>query len=170
MLTKQNFIDSICFNFPLSATSEAKLVRKIFEFRPTPKQRSMHELMTYLSYIFGAAMDNVKGDGMTSDNWKSASEIWKQSLPPVTMENFSDLIKKEEAHIKKVVGEMSETELNEEVTLYGKSQSRALHLLNGPFKWAPAYKLQLFMYLKMTGQEHLGTGNLWAGMDPMPKE
>ena len=142
-----------------------KIKPETFEFRPTPKQRSMHELMTFLSHIFGLAVDNIK-NGNTTD----ALEIWKEKTPPVTLENFSELIKKQEQHIQQIVGAMSDAELNEKVTLYGRERTRAMHLLNGPFKWAPAYKLQLFMYLKMNGQEHLNTMNLWAGMDPMPKE
>ena len=47
----------------------------------------------------------------------------------------------------------------------GIERTRAEHLLNGPLKWAAAYKMQLFMNLKMSGAEHLNTLNLWAGMD-----
>ena len=164
MITKQEFIDSISFELNVIRHLGSKVKPEHFEFRPTPKQRSTHELMVFMTYIFGAAIDNIKAGNTES------TEIWKKETPPVTLENFNDLIQKEEDHIKKIISGMSESDLNESVTLYGRERTRASHLLNGPFKWAAAYKLQLFMYLKMTGQEHLNTMNLWAGMDPIPKE
>ena len=164
MITKQEFIDSLSFELSVIRHLGEKVKAETFEFRPTPSQRSMHELMTYMSTIFGAAVDNIK----TGDT--SAYSVWAKNTPAVTLENFSELIQKEEDHIKKSISDMSEEELNEAITLYGRERTRAMHLFNGPLKWATAYKLQLFMYLKMTGQEHLGTMNLWAGMDPMPKE
>ena len=171
MITKQEFIDSLCFELQVIRHLGEKVKIETFEFRPTTKQRSTHELLHFLCYIFGAAIDNVKESSLAvPDNWKSAAEKWKSQLPEVTLENFSELIKIQEDHIQNVVGAMSETELGESITLYGRERTRAMHLLNGPLKWASAYKLQLFMYLKMNGQEHLNTMNLWAGMDPMPKE
>ncbi len=164
MITKQEYIESLAFEFHVLRHLGAKVTEDIFEFRPTPKQRSTHELMKYLCSIFGAAIDAIKAGSPT------VSGDWEAGLPEVTLENFGELLQKQEDHARKVVGEMTEEELSERVTLYGTTATRAAHLLNGPIKWAAAYKLQLFMHLKMTGQEHLNTLNLWAGMDPMPKE
>jgi hypothetical protein len=164
MITKQQYIDSVCFEFNVIRHLGSKVQADTFEFRPTPKQRSMHELMHFLTTIFGYAVDSIKQGTSTPDT------EWKHEQSVVTLENFNEHMKKEEDYFRKVVGEMSEDDLNEEVEIFGRTQTRALHLLNGPIKWASAYKLQLFMYLKMTGQTHLNTMNLWAGMDPMPKE
>jgi hypothetical protein len=164
MITKQEYIDSLAFELHVIRHLGEKIKPENLEFRPTPKQRSTQELMHFMAYIFGSAADNIKGGTST------AAEAWKATLPEVTLENFSELVQAQENHIKTVIGNMTEEELNETVTIYGRERTRASHLLNGPLKWAAAYKLQLFMYLKMTGQAHLGTMNLWAGMDPMPKE
>lgn len=172
MITKQEYIDGICFELNVIKHLAAKLTPENFEFRPTPKQRSTHELMKFMCTIFGAAVQATKeADSAAAEGWNPAiPEQWNASLPEVTVENFSELIDKEADYIQKTVDGMTEEELNTPVVIYGRKQTRAMHLLNGPFKWAPAYKMQLFMYLKLTGQTHLNTMNLWAGMDPIPKE
>jgi hypothetical protein len=160
MITKQQYIDSIAFELTVIRHLATKVDAAHFEFRPTPKQRSMHELMQYMSTIFGAGMDMIA----TGDQSKYA--VWSEKTPAVTVENFDSLIALEDAHIREVLGSMSDAMLEESITLYGTARSRAEHLINGPLKWAAAYKMQLFMYLKMTGNEHLNTMNLWVGIDP----
>lgn len=166
MITKQEYLDSIAFELGVIRHLAAKVKPETFDWKPTPAQRTVHELMTFMGHIFGLAIDMIQtGDaGMEANIAK-----WKET-PTVTLENFDSLIMLQENYIKEKVSAMSEEELNESVALYGRTQSRALHLLNGPLKWATAYKMQLFLYLKATGQAHLNTMNLWAGMDPMPKE
>lgn len=159
MITKQQYIDSITFELAVVRHLAEKIDAAHLEFRPTPKQRSTHELLSYMSTIFGAAVDVIK----TGD--QGAYRAWSEKTPAVTLGNFASLIEIEEKHIRDVVGGMSDSELEEKITIYGTERTRAEHLLNGPLKWAAAYKMQLFMYLKMTGAEHLNTMNLWAGMD-----
>ena len=160
MITKQQYIDSINFELGVIRHLATKIDAAHLDFKPTPKQRSTHELMTYMSTIFGGAVDMIKASGD-----RSVYKAWTDKTPAVTLENFSDLLAVEEKHIAEVVGEMTEAELSEAVTIYGATRTRAEHLLNGPLKWAAAYKMQLFMNLKMSGAEHLNTLNLWAGMD-----
>jgi hypothetical protein len=37
-------------------------------------------------------------------------------------------------------------------------------------KWAVAYKMQLFLYIKANGNHDINTSNLWRGVDPAPKQ
>jgi hypothetical protein len=167
MITKEEYIASISFDFNVIRHLASKIQPETFDWKPTPTQRTIHELMTYMGHIFGLGMDMIlEGDAKRDAN----IEKWKATTPAVTLENFSELITKQEKYINEVVGNMSEEQLNEKIALFGNTQSRAVHLLNGPLKWASAYKMQLFLYLKATGQSHLNTMNLWVGMDPMPKE
>ena len=160
MITKQQYIDSITFELGVIRHLATKIDAAHLDFKPTPKQRSTHELMTYMSTIFGGAIDMIKAGGD-----RTVYKAWLDKTPAATLENFAELMKIEEDHIREVVGGMSDEELAERVTIYGSERTRAEHLLNGPLKWATAYKMQLFMNLKMSGAEHLNTMNLWAGMD-----
>jgi hypothetical protein len=169
MITKQEYIEALSFEFTVIKHLAAKVTPDMLEFRPTPKQRSTLELMTFLCTIFGTATEVTKqADSTAAESWNQAvAEKWNATLPKVTVENFGELMDAQAAYIQETVGGMTEEELNTPVVIYGRKQTRAMHLLNGPFKWAPAYKMQLFMYLKMNGQTHLNTMNLWAGMDPV---
>jgi hypothetical protein len=42
-------------------------------------------------------------------------------------------------------------------------------LLEFPLKWAPAYRMQLFLQAKAAGLSELNSSNLWRGHDPKPK-
>lgn len=160
MITKQQYIDSITFELGVIRHLATKIDAAHLDFKPTEKQRSTHELMTYMSTIFGGAVDMIKAAGD-----RSVYKAWTDKTPAVTLANFDELMKIQEKHIQDVVSAMTEEDLAEKVTIYGNERTRAEHLLNGPLKWAAAYKMQLFMNLKMSGAEHLNTMNLWAGMD-----
>lgn len=163
MITKEQYIESLVFELKVIRHLASKVDSQHFEYRPTSNQRSLHELMQYISYVFASGVDAIKEGGT------GPFTTWSESTPKVTLDNFDALMEKQEQHIRTTIPTFTEEMLSEEVDLYGR-QTRAMHLLNGPLKWATAYKMQLFLYLKQTGQEHLNTMNLWAGMDPQPKE
>jgi hypothetical protein len=50
----------------------------------------------------------------------------------------------------------------------GGTRTLGLAILEAPFKWLTAYKLQLFLYAKATGASAIGTANAWAGVDLDP--
>ena len=159
MITKQQYMDSLAFEFTVIKHLATKIDAAHLDFKPTPKQRTTHELLTFMTTIFGAAVDNI-ANGDTA-----AYKTWAEKTPAVTLENFASLLDTEEAHVREIVMAMTDAALDEKVAIYGTTRTRAEHLLNGPLKWAAAYKMQLFMNLKMSGAEHLNTMNLWAGMD-----
>ena len=85
-----------------------------------------------------------------------------------TIENFAELMDKEWVEIEKLIGTLSEDDLKSELNMWGQTKSKALHLM-GMLSIASAYKMQLFLYMKQSGTENIGTMNLWAGMDQPPK-
>jgi hypothetical protein len=79
------------------------------------------------------------------------------------------MMDEEEKKIVAFLSPLTEEELATDITMWGRTQSRTLHLL-GLLKMAAAYKMQLFLYMKQSGTSDIGTSNLWAGMDTPPKE
>jgi hypothetical protein len=75
---------------------------------------------------------------------------------------------KQWAEVEKLLNSLTEESMKEEISMWGRTQSRALHLM-GMITIAGAYKMQMFLYMKQSGTEHIGTMNLWAGMDQPPK-
>lgn len=160
MITKQQYIESITKELEIIKHLGQKITPEQLSHKPTEKQRSVQELMHYLSYIFIAGVDTiVLGD---KDAYTTHS-----TEPIPTIENFTQKIEREVARIVELVSPMSDETLAEDITMWGMTQSRALHLLS-LLKIASAYKMQLFLYMKQSGSAQLNTMNLWAGMDTPP--
>lgn len=141
----------------------AKVEPTMLDYRPTEKQRSTTELLNYLGHIFNFGTDLViQGN---SSNYMDLA----QKAPVVTLENVDSVMEAQAEDVRKKVMEISDEAMNESVEIFGLSAPRSMHLL-GVMKWAVAYKMQLFLYLKVNGKPHLSTQNLWRGTDPAPKE
>ena len=161
MITKEQFIESLIKELNIIKHLSGKITSEQLNHKPTEAQRTLQELLHYLSYIF------IVGTDTFALNDKDA--YVKYSAEEVTLENFSLSIDKQEARIREIISPMSEESLLEEIEMWGRKQSRALHLL-GLLKMAAAYKMQLFLYMKQSGTTNINTMNLWAGMDQPPKE
>ncbi len=161
MITKEQYIEALVNEFRIIKHLAEKVKPEQLSHKPTEKQRTTNELLHYLTHIFSAGVDGVvSGD----------ADAWKKHFgsPAPTLENFAELIDKEEKEIRDMLAPLTEDDLAKEIAMWGMTQSRALHLL-GLLKIASAYKMQLFLYMKQSGTENIGTMNLWAGMDQPPK-
>lgn len=161
MITKEQYLEALVGEMEIMKHLAEKIKPEQLTHKPTEPQRTLLELMHYLTYIFIAGTDgSVHGDGSA---WKKYVEA-----PMPTLENFSELMDKQITEVRKHLNSVDEEALKEEANIWGRTQSKALHLL-GLLKMASAYKMQLFLYMKQSGTENIGTMNLWAGMDQPPK-
>jgi hypothetical protein len=162
MITKQEYIDSLAKEFQIIKHLAEKIKPEQLDHKPTDAQRTMAELLQYLSVIFIAGVDGtVTGDGSAYKKYFGG--------PMPTLENFAEMMDTEEKQVREFIEPLSDEDLKGEINMWGRTQSRALHLI-GLLKIAAAYKMQLFLYMKQTGTKDIGTMNLWAGMDQPPKE
>ncbi len=133
---------------------------KDLSFRPNEKMRSTHELMQYLSGI-GATMLRwfVKND-ITQEEWVKIREYRKT----LTLENFQQRLDEQMEQIKMYMEMISEEDLNSmEVELPSKEKMvLGTAIINAPIKWLAAYRMQLFVYLKMNGKLELSTREAWT--------
>ena len=83
---------------------------------------------------------------------------------------FPKLMGEQEEKMGPNFASVSETllETQETQTPGGGMAPLGLAILNGPFKWMTAYKLQLFLYAKAAGVADINTANAWAGVDRRP--
>lgn len=161
MITKEQYLESLIKELNIIKHLAGKIKPEQLDFKPTEKQRTLGELMQYLSYVFIALVEGaVKND-------KSLYMKYHDSSTMPTLENFSSLIDGEIEKIKSLVTPLTEDEMKNEVDMWVK-QTVALHLL-GALKNAVAYKMQMFLYMKASGTENIGTMNLWVGVDGEPK-
>jgi len=133
------------------------------DYRPTEKQRSTLELLQYLGHF--AKMSTTAYIAGSQDVYM---ELLK-NVELVTYENFLAKMDEQIKFVKEAIGALSEDDMKRESTIWGNTSTLAMQLL-GVLKNAVAYKMQLFLYIKASGNSSIGTSNVWAGKDPVTKE
>jgi hypothetical protein len=163
MISQKEFIDSLVGEIQIIRHLGTKITPDMLAYRPHEKQRTMLELMQYLGHIFDTGVSlNIAG------NMGAYKEL-TENLPVVTLENFDTTMAAQAEAIHQKLAGLSEESLNEEIEIFGRKMKRSMHMF-GVLRWAAAYKMQLFLYIKANGNHDIGTMNLWAGMDAAPKE
>ncbi len=164
MYTKENLIASVENEFRIIKHLAEKIPTGTEGYKPTEGQRTTLELLQYLSTIFANAT-HVIYEG-TSDAYKTSP----LKLEDTTMENFTAKMDAQLAIWKGMMEKFDDTQLATVVNIYGMGDmTKGRYLVENLLKWAAAYKMQLFMYIKSSGNTGIGTSNLWGGMD-MPAQ
>ena len=134
----------------------------MLSYRPSEKQRSMLELLQYLSHFAGLEAGAIYSGKAIAHFQEAMKEAY---LMPA--DGFLAAMDSQAEELKNIFDKITETELAEPVDLFGRgaSQPRSLWFLNLVLKSLTAYKMQLFLYLKSCGVHNIGTPNLWRGED-----
>jgi hypothetical protein len=138
----------------------SKLPAGAGDYRPSEKQRTTTELLRYLAICAEAGLDC-----MLHGDWKRFGDHAARTKE-MSMDAFPEAMTRQKAAIEKFFQEISEATLEtQEAPLPGGATvPLGVAILNGPFKWLAAYKMQLFLYAKACGAE-IGTANAWRGSD-----
>lgn len=140
-----------------------KVEASMLEYKPSEKQRSMLELMNYLGHIFDLATTICIAG--TSSNYMELAK----NAPVVTFENFDLVMQMQTKTVVEKIQALTDEDFAKEIEIFGNKDTLAMHLF-GVSKWAVAYKMQLFLYIKACGKHDINTSNLWRGVDSAPKE
>lgn len=161
MLSKESLRDGMLRECDICNHLFTKFDAAGFDYRPSPGQRDTRELLQYLS-IIGIAATRC----MHERNWKLFGEFSTRSetMPP---DDFPAAMDRQKAELAAFFDGVTEEELETRLAPMpgGGELPLGVAILNGPFKWLAAYKLQLFLYAKGAGDETIGTVNAWAGVD-----
>lgn len=131
------------------------------DYRPTPKQRSTMELLQYLT-MMGPSLATAAITGVFDEAaWNAAEEAAKT----MSLAQAKAAIAGHTAAYAASLDKLSEADFAAEISLFGPPMSRGAWIVAWLLGGCVAYRTQLFLYLKSSGREELGTMNLWAGMD-----
>lgn len=162
MITKEQFIESLVGEIEIIKHLVEKIDASKLDYRPTPGQRSTLELLQYLGQMLHTGISaSIAGD-------QNVYMELAKNKDAVTFENFTAKMDEQAKFVRDVVGALTEEDLARVSTIWGNTSSLAMQLL-GALKNAVAYKMQLFLYIKASGNDTIGTSNVWAGRD-MPKK
>lgn len=160
MYSKQQLIDSIANEFRIIKHLAEKIPADTEGYKPTEGQRTTRELLQYLSAIFANATHVI---------YEGAAEAYATAplkSEETTLENFAQKMDEQLAVWKALMDQFDDAQLDTVINLYGMGEkTKAVYLVENLLKWAAAYKMQLFLYVKASGNTSIGTSNLWGGMD-----
>src|SRR5579863_1330841 len=161
MISKQQFTDSCLKEIRIYKHLYGKVLPGTLDFRPTEKQRSLKELLQFIMHSFAMELKGIE-NGSIGDFQAAIKESAGTSI-----ENFPEKMDELAQAIKAIMETLSNDQLKEEIDLFGRGsqQSRATWLLELILKNLVGYKMQLFLYIKQSGNHDIGTPDLWRGED-----
>ncbi len=161
MYSKSDLLHSLHHEFRVLKHLYEKVEEQDLLHKFTAKQRTIKELLQYLSHTISFTVKTVIAW------WEAPMEYaaYQQMLDTTDVSKFPEYIDQQAHDVTEAIEPLTDTQLQEEVTLRGViTAPRAVHLVN-VFAQITAYKMQLFLQLKHTGKHELGTSNLRMGMD-----
>lgn len=161
MISKEQIAASMMFECDVAKHLHSKLTPQSHGYRPTAGQRTTVELLRYLSICGIAGIQSLH-----QSNWKAFGGYTERSST-MSVEEFPAAMDLQKREIKEFFDSVTERDLETRDALLpiGGTQLLGQAILNLPFKWLAAYKLQLFLYAKATGTSDINTANAWMGMD-----
>lgn len=164
MFTKEQFINTIKHETNICKHLFGKMPEGGLAYRPTPGQRSMLELLQYLTQAVIVSLKAI----ITAD-WNGVRADLEKSKT-MKAEQFCEAMDKQcEEAIHWLAG-VSEADLLEKVSPTPMGQFKMGEaLVIFPMKFIACYRMQLFLYLKAAGVSDIGTYNCWGGMDKPPE-
>jgi hypothetical protein len=162
--SKQDFIDTMFMEVGIYTHLHGKIKPGMLQFRPTPQQRSLEELLASIppySYQFTLAL--WKNDfSEYSDNGAALANAAKADFPGT--------LRRETQRLADWLNERSEADFERElITPLKTVLPLRLALTNIVLRLHVGYRMQLFLYLKGAGLSELNTLNCWMGLDAPPE-
>ena len=164
MYTKENLIASVENEFRIIKHLAEKIPADTEGYKPTEGQRTTLELLQYLSTIV------VNGTHVIYEGVTDAFKTAPLKMVDTTIENFPSKMDEQLVLWKQMMETFDDAELEKIINIYMMGDmTKGRYLVENLLKWLAAYKMQLFLYIKASGNTSLGTSNLWGGMD-MPTQ
>jgi hypothetical protein len=161
VLTKEELIGSLEKEVRILLHLASKIDPKHSDYRPTAKQRSIIELLRYLSIMGPGLVPAIKTGIFDGAAWQAASAAAEKMDLAAVLASIGT----QPAMYAESLGAFTEADFRGEIEMFGRTASRGSLLVNLVLCGFAAYRTQLFMYLKACGREELNTMNLWAGVD-----
>lgn len=165
MLSPEAFLDACAHETRVVLHLATKVSPDAYGWRPTPKQRSVLELLRYLTTCaIVPARAMVTGSWAHADAAEAAADTLAPSAFPWAMQRQLDELR---ALVRAVPAPDFATR---EATLpWGTKTRLGPALVDTVLKTLVAYRMQLFLYAKAAGNPGLGPANCWVGVDGPPE-
>ncbi len=166
MLGKDEILAAILKECDICTHLFTKIPGEGLDFRPTPDQRNMLELLQYISYCaIGGARAMAEG------NWDGYQEVAARSKT-MAAEEFPSAMERQKAELAELFDGLTQqdVETRPAKTPDGQDMTLEAALFQAPLRWIAGYRMQLFLYAKEAGNTDIGTANCWLGLDAEKRE
>ena len=135
------------------------------DYRPSAKQRSVLELIRYMTVMAPAMTESIEGGEFTQE---AMGKIWgprDTASKAMSWEQAVAAVGRQSDEMTRMIAPWTDAEMRSEINMFGNNTTRGAALVNMVLCGYAAYRMQLFLYLKSMGREELNTINLWGGAD-----
>ena len=161
MINTQDLIATFVQETAICKHLASKIPADQYDYTPGDKLRTIKELLEYMCRMGTAPIALL--DGYDPDVMKGLRVATEEG--DVTT-NFDAMMDAQLASMTDFLSTTTQEYMDEEVELFGQTMPRRAFFLHMAVKNFPAYRMQLFQYLKAgLGMSDLQTSNLWMGMD-----
>src|SRR4030095_13735454 len=142
VLTKPELVASIESEVRILLHLASKVEPTMRDYRPTPKQRSVLELLQYMTIMGPQLVKAVTGGGFDVPAWMEAEARAKAR-------DFDQTVKELQGPSEVYAsgsGAMTDEQFREEIEMFGRKTSRGSMIVNMILGGHAAYRTQLFLY------------------------
>jgi len=161
VLTKEELIATLQNEVRILVHLAGKVEPSMVDYRPSPKQRSILELLQYLVIMGPNLIKSIKAGAFDGEAWGAAAAAVKV----LSLKETIAALEKQSATYAELLSAYSDSDFRAKADFFGRNESKGSHLVYLVAGGHAAYRTQLFLYLKACGREELNTMNLWGGMD-----
>lgn len=165
MTHKEQVLNAIEEEFKILKHLCIKIPEGKFEFKPAENMRTVNQLLKYLTWCGLATVKSfIEGDE-NSPNFEFYKEL-SDAVKNFKAENFNDAMDVQLNSIKMLFEKINDEDLLTKNVMmpFGEKLPLGEAIIKTTVKHMTAYRMQLFLYLKILGIE-LNTVNCWIGED-----
>ncbi len=158
---KQHLLNNIEKEINICRRLYTRILPDQMDFRPKEGVRSTLELLQYLSVIIEAMPKYwLEKHDMDFNTFYASTMNASKEIPH---EEFQSAMEKQMGRIKDLFGQINEEDLLQREVEYpwGGKAPLGEAIIATSIKWAAAYKLQLFLFIKLSQDTSLATGDAW---------
>ena len=165
VLTKDELMDAFQKEVRIFVHLISKVDAAKVDYRPSAKQRSVLELVRYMTFMAPAMTESIKGGEFTQE---AMGVIWgprDEASKAMNWEQAVASVGRQSDEMTREIGTWTDADFRSRINMFGQDMTRGEALVNMVLCGYAAYRMQLFLYLKAMGREELNTMNLWGGYD-----
>jgi|SRR5581483_3637801 len=142
-----------------------KVDKSKVDYRPTRTQRSMLELLQYLSIMGPSLLRIFKTGKFDRETLGAIFGAAEADAKKMDFDQTLAAIQRQSADYTRLLADWTDAEFRLPIDMFGNKTTRGALIVNLILGGHAAYRTQLFCYLKSCGRDELTTSNLWGGAD-----